>query len=112
MPAHARVVIVGGGLVLADGLSNQGRIESEYTVTRLDDNHFYPLSAAAANLCNNDQLNHRKRDDERVTIKDITDDWGMLVLAGPRFMTRCGLPVKNSAKFETAIIKIRSILIV
>jgi dimethylglycine dehydrogenase len=72
-----------GRIVLAHGLSNQGRIESEYTVTRLDDDRFYLLSAAAANLRNSDQLNQRKRVDERVTIKNITDDWGTLVLAGP-----------------------------
>jgi dimethylglycine dehydrogenase len=73
-----------GGIVLAHGLTEQGHIESEYTVTRLDDDHFYLLSAAAANLRNNDQLNQRKRDNERVTIKNITDEWGTLVLAGPR----------------------------
>ncbi len=72
-----------GGLVLAHGLTELGRIESEYTVTRLDDEHFYLLSAAAANLRNTDQLNHSKRDDEKVTIKNITEEWGVLVLAGP-----------------------------
>jgi len=73
-----------GGLVLAHGLTDQGRIESEYSVTRLDDEHFYLLSAAAANIRNSDQLNHSKRDREQVIIKNITDDWGTLVLAGPR----------------------------
>jgi dimethylglycine dehydrogenase len=73
-----------GGIVLAHGLTNQGRIESEYTVTRLDHEHFYLLSAAAANLRNSDQLNHSKWDGEQVTIKNITDEWGTLVLAGPR----------------------------
>ena len=72
-----------GGIVLAHGLSNQGRIASEYTVTRLNDEHFYLLSAAAANIRNNDQLNQSKRKGERVTIEDITEDWGTLVLAGP-----------------------------
>jgi dimethylglycine dehydrogenase len=73
-----------GGIVLSHGLTDKGRIESEYTVTRLDDEHFYLLSAAAANLRNSDQLQHSKRDDEQVTIKNITDGWGTLVLAGPR----------------------------
>jgi dimethylglycine dehydrogenase len=72
-----------GGIVLAHGLTEMGRIESEYTVTRLDDERFYLLSAAAANLRNSDQLNHSKRDGEQVTIKNITDEWGTLVLAGP-----------------------------
>ena len=73
-----------GGIVLTHGLSEMGRIESEYTITRLDDDRFYLLSAAAAKLRNTDQLNQRKRDDEQVTIIDITNEWGTLVLAGPR----------------------------
>jgi len=73
-----------GGIVLAHGLTDTGRIESEYTITSLGDEHFYLLSAAAANLRNSDQLNQSKRDGERVTIENITDHWGTLVLAGPR----------------------------
>ncbi len=73
-----------GGIVLAHGLTNMGRIESEYTITRLGDEHFYLLSAAAANVRNTDQLMQCKRDNEQVTIKNITDEWGTLVLAGPR----------------------------
>jgi dimethylglycine dehydrogenase len=72
-----------GGIVLAHGLSGMGRIESEYTITRLDEEHFYLLSAAAANLRNTDQLLQNKRANEQVTIKNITDGWGTLILAGP-----------------------------
>ncbi|MFC1996303.1 FAD-dependent oxidoreductase [Chloroflexota bacterium] len=72
-----------GGIVLAHGLSQRGCIESEYTVTRMDHEHFYLVSAAAANLRNNDQLNQNKRENEKVAIKNITDQWGTLVLAGP-----------------------------
>jgi len=73
-----------GGIVLAHGLTSMGRIESEYTITRLDVEHFYLLSAAAADVRNTDQLMQSKRDNEQVTIKNITDEWGTLVLAGPR----------------------------
>jgi dimethylglycine dehydrogenase len=73
-----------GGIVLAHGLTVMGRIDSEYTVTRLDDEHFYLLSAAAANLRNTDQLNHSKQDGEQVTIRNSTHELGVLVLAGPR----------------------------
>jgi dimethylglycine dehydrogenase len=71
-------------IILAHGLTEMGRIESEYTVTRLGGEHFYLVSAAAANLRNTDQLNLSKRDHEQVMINNITDDWGTLVLAGPR----------------------------
>ena len=59
-----------------------GFIESEITVTRLAQDHFYVLSAAVAQLHDLDQLNWRNRDDEQVTITDVTDDYGVLVLAG------------------------------
>ncbi len=73
-----------GGIVLAHGLTEEGCIESEYTVTRLDEEYFYLVSAAAADIRNSDQLNLGKRDSEQVTIKHITNEWGTLVLAGPR----------------------------
>ena len=42
------------------------------------------LSAAVAQLHDFDQLNWRKTDGEHVAIADVTDDYGVLVLAGPR----------------------------
>ena len=73
-----------GGIVLAHGLTKQGRIQSEYTVTRLDDETFFLLSAAAANTHDSDHLQYSKQEGERITIKNITDHWGSLILAGPR----------------------------
>jgi dimethylglycine dehydrogenase len=73
-----------GGIVLAHGLTENGRIDSEFTVTRLDGERFYLLSAAASEVRNTDQLNQSLQNCEKVTIKNITEDWGTLVLAGPR----------------------------
>ncbi|RPH66684.1 MAG: FAD-dependent oxidoreductase, partial [Hyphomicrobiales bacterium] len=73
-----------GGIILGHLLNANGFIESEITVTRLGPEHFYVLSAAVAQLHDLDQLNWRKRDGEAVTITDITDAYGVLVLAGPR----------------------------
>lgn len=72
-----------GGIVLAHSLTDNGRIQSEITITRLADDRFYLLSAAAAELRDFDLLTHGKRDDEEVTIKNVTDDYGVLVVAGP-----------------------------
>jgi dimethylglycine dehydrogenase len=72
-----------GGIVLAHGLTSKGRIESEYTITHIGKDHYYLLSAAAAELRNTDQLIQRKLDSEQVSITDITEEWGTLVLAGP-----------------------------
>ena len=72
------------GIMLGHLLTEDGFIESEITVTRLGAEHFYVLSAAVAQLHDLDQLNWRKRNDEKLTITDITDNYGVLVLAGPR----------------------------
>jgi len=73
-----------GGIVLAHGLSEMGRIESEYTITRLGEEQFFLLSAAAADLRNTDQLLKVKQLNEKVSIENVTKQWGTLVFAGPR----------------------------
>jgi dimethylglycine dehydrogenase len=72
-----------GGIILGHLLNENGFIESEITVTRLGPEHFYVLSAAVAQLHDKDQLQWRKLDTEAVEITDVTDDYGVLVLAGP-----------------------------
>ena len=61
-----------------------GRIESEFTITRLADDRFYLLSAAVAELRDFDLLNQGKREEENVTITNVTDDYGALIVVGPR----------------------------
>jgi len=73
-----------GRIILAHLLTERGRIESEFSVTRLAENHFYLLSAAVSELRDFDLLNHRMLETENVKVTNITDDWGVLVLAGPR----------------------------
>ncbi len=90
-----------GGIVLAHLLTPAGFIESEVTVTRLAYDHYYVLSAAAAQLHDKDQMEWRKRPRERVSIADVTDNLGVLVLAGPRardvLARTTTLDVSNSA---------------
>jgi dimethylglycine dehydrogenase len=73
-----------GGIVLTHLLTAAGFIESEVTVTRLAHDHYYVLSAATAQVHDNDQMQWRKHPGDRVSIADVTDDLGVLVLAGPR----------------------------
>ncbi len=73
-----------GGIILGHLLNENGFIESEITVTRLASDHFYVLSAAVAQLHDFDQLMWRKGTGETVSIVDVTDDYGVLVLAGPK----------------------------
>ena len=61
------------------------------------------LSAAVAQLHDLDQLNWRKRDDEQVTITDVTDDFGVLVLAGPlsrEVLAQCTKTDLSNASFR------------
>ena len=72
-----------GGIALTHMLTDAGRIESEITVTRLGD-MFYVLSSIVAQLHDYDWLSQHLGADEDVTICDITDETGMLLLTGPR----------------------------
>jgi len=71
------------GIVLAHLLSRNGRINAEVTITRLAADHYYLLSAAGSELRDLDHLVQGLREDEDVTIENVTDTRGVLVLAGP-----------------------------
>ena len=71
-------------IVLAHALTELGGIESEFTVTRLDESRFYLLSGAVARIHDLDWLVQHRREAEDVEITDVTDDYGVLVVTGPR----------------------------
>ena len=73
-----------GGIVLAHMLNDTGMIQGEATITRLAPDRFYVLSGAVAELRDYDRLVQGVRDGEDVTITNLTDDYGVLVLSGPR----------------------------
>jgi dimethylglycine dehydrogenase len=73
-----------GGIALAHLLSPGGRIQGEMTITRLAEDRFYALSAAAAELRDRDWLLHSLLPGESVQINDVTEERGVLVLSGPR----------------------------
>lgn len=73
-----------GGIVLAHFLDEAGRIVGEVTITRLAPDHFYVLSGAASEVRDLDRLRQGVREGERVEIENLSDSFGMLVVAGPR----------------------------
>ena len=73
-----------GGIGLVHPLSVQGRIYGEMTVTRFADEHFYCLSAAAAEQRDWDLLIQSKLPHEDVSFRNRTMDFGVLVMNGPR----------------------------
>ncbi len=72
-----------GRVALTHFLSRNGRIGGEATVTRLDEEHYYLLSAAGAELRDLDHLQQEVRPGERLRIANVSDDRGVLVLVGP-----------------------------
>jgi dimethylglycine dehydrogenase len=73
-----------GGIALVHLLSPGGRILGEMTVSRLDADRFYALSAAAAELRDQDLMRQSVLPGESVRIENVTEERGVLVLSGPR----------------------------
>ena len=70
------------GIGLTQVLSDNGRILGEWTVTRLGPERFYVLTGAGAEVQAQDDLASAAGPD--VTVTNLTDAFGMLVVAGPR----------------------------
>ena len=73
-----------GSIVLTHMLNDKGRIQSELTITRLPNNLFYILSSTASEIRDLDWFNHHIDKDKKVNIKNVTQNYGVLVLAGPQ----------------------------
>ncbi len=89
-----------GGIVLAHFLNDGGRILGEATITRLADDHYFVLSGAPSQLIDFHHINNAIGTDKDVAIKDMTEDYGTLVLAGP--MARDVLAQLTSADLSNA----------
>ncbi len=73
-----------GGIVLAHMLTEAGFIESELTITRLGSDHYFLLSAATAELQDEDLLQRGLTADGAPTLANVTEAYGTLILAGPK----------------------------
>jgi dimethylglycine dehydrogenase len=73
-----------GNIILTHTLNKIGRIQSELTITRLPNNNFYVLSSTASEIRDLDWFNHNVNDGETVEIRNVTEDYGVLVLVGPK----------------------------
>lgn len=71
-----------GGIGLTQVLSDKGRIVGEWTITRFGPDHFYVLTGAGAEEQARDDLTFAAGSD--VTITNVTDAFGMVVVAGPK----------------------------
>jgi len=73
-----------GSIILTHMLNSKGRIQSELTITRFPNNIFYVLSSTASEIRDFDWFNRHLSKEETVNIKNVTKDYGVLVLAGPK----------------------------
>ncbi|HMA00284.1 MAG TPA: FAD-dependent oxidoreductase, partial [Steroidobacteraceae bacterium] len=73
-----------GGIALVHLLSPNGRIHGEMTLSRLEEDRFYALSAAAAELRDFDWLTQSARAGETLRIENLSERFGVLVLSGPK----------------------------
>jgi len=73
-----------GRIALCHALSPRGGIRSEFTITKLGDEHFYVVSAGAAERIDGEYLRRKLPTDGSVTLQNITMARGCFVVAGPR----------------------------
>ncbi len=72
-----------GGIRLAHMLTRLGGIETETTITRLGDERFYLNSGITMEQHDVDWLQFHVREGEDVTVRDVTDERGLLAVSGP-----------------------------
>ncbi len=73
-----------GRIALTQMLTPAGGIECDLTVTRLDRDRFYLITAAATETHDLDWIERQLPDDGSVRVENVTDRWGVLTIAGPR----------------------------
>ncbi len=73
-----------GRVSLAYALTPSGKLWSEFTITRLGEDHFYIISAAIAATHDMDLLRQGLPADSPITVVDRSAELGSLIIAGPR----------------------------
>jgi dimethylglycine dehydrogenase len=73
-----------GRIALCHALTQRGGIRSEFTITKIGEQHFYVVSAGAAERYDSDYLRQSLPRDGSVTLQNVTMSRGVFVLAGPR----------------------------
>ena len=104
-----------GSIALSHILNDIGRIQSELTITKIKDDHYYALSAAVSEIRDLDWLNQNKLKDEDVEIKNVSLEKGVLGIIGPKSrsvlakITETDLSNENFPWLKSEEIKINNI---
>ena len=73
-----------GRVSLAYALTPAGKLWSEFTITRVAEDHFYIISAAIAATHDMDLLSSTLPEGSPISVRDISAELGTLIIAGPR----------------------------
>ena len=73
-----------GGVALCHALNKAGGVHSEFTIRRDSDESFYLVSAGGLQRLDHDYLQKYMPKDGSVTFTQLTDGYGVLVVAGPK----------------------------
>jgi dimethylglycine dehydrogenase len=73
-----------GRLALSHALTKRGGIRSEFTITKIAEQHYYVVSAGAAERYDSDYLFKSLPADGSVGLRNITNTRGCFVVAGPQ----------------------------
>ncbi len=95
-----------GRINLTYALTDHGTVQSEYTIVRLADEEYYLVSAGAWTDYDADFLKKAIEDKEaefgRIELQNVTTQWGVFALAGPRSRDLLKAVIKDAAP-ETAL---------
>ena len=108
-----------GRMGLTYMLTEHGMVEIEFTIARLGENHFYLVGAAVGEVRFEDWMRHRVGEDD-VTIENVSDQFGVLSVAGPRSRELLGslthapvdsddFPWLSARKIEVAGVGVRAL---
>ncbi len=73
-----------GGTCLTLLLNEQGTIEGEATIARLGQDRFWFVTGGPSERRVWDWISLQQRGEEHVTLRNASDDWGILTIAGPK----------------------------
>lgn len=92
-----------GSVSLTCLVMENGRIEGEATLTRLADNHYYMVYAAVKEASLLNWLENQITDSESVNIRNLSNDYGVIMLAGPasrKILAECTDAPLDNASFR------------
>ena len=72
-----------GSITLTYLVMDNGRIEGEATIVKLGENHYYMVYAAVREAALLNWMQEEVHADEAVNFKNVSEDYGVIMLAGP-----------------------------